>query len=161
LLFYTSVYLAMTLGSFLIVLQLRRADGRPVELIADLAGLSKTSPALAWGLLIFMLSLAGIPPLLGFWPKFAVFQAAIAAGLIPLAIIGFIASVVAAFYYLRLIKVMFFDEPVVPAISDGGLTNGALIAVAALFCSPIGMLAITPLVAATGRAAAALYTVAG
>ncbi len=161
LLFYTAVYLAMTLGSFLVILQLRRPDGAAVEQIADLAGLSKTSPALAWGLTIFMFSLAGIPPLLGFWPKFAVFQAAVAAGLIPLAIIGFIASVVAAFYYLRLIKVMFFDEPGVPATSDGGVVNGALIAAAALFCSPLGMLAITPLVAATGRAAAALFAVAG
>ncbi len=161
LLFYTTVYLAMTLGSFMVVLQLRRPDGAPVELISDLSGLSKTSPGLAWALAIFMFSLAGIPPLLGFWPKFAVFQAAVAAGLIPLAIIGFIASVVAAFYYLRLIKVMFFDEPGVAVTSQGGRVNGAMIAAAALFCSPIGMLAITPLVAAAGRAAAALFTVAG
>jgi NADH-quinone oxidoreductase subunit N len=158
LLFYTAVYLAMTLGSFLVVLQLRRADGQPVELLSDLSGLSKVQPRLAAALAIFMFSLAGIPPLLGFWPKFAVFQAAVEAGLVPLALLGFIASVIAAFYYLRVIKVMYFDEPGVAVTSDGGMTNGAMIAVAALFCSPVGMLAITPLVAAAGRAAAALFT---
>ncbi|MFZ4688755.1 MAG: NADH-quinone oxidoreductase subunit NuoN [Polymorphobacter sp.] len=161
LLFYTAVYLAMTLGSFLVVLQLRRADGAPVELLSDLSGLSKVRPGLAAALAIFMFSLAGIPPLLGFWPKFAVFQAAIAAGLVPLAIIGFIASVVAAYYYLRLIKVMYFDEPGVAVGSDGGRINGVMIAGAALFCSPVGMLAITPLVAAAGRASASLFAVAG
>ena len=157
LLFYITVYLAMTLGSFLVVLQLRRGDGAPVELLSDFAGLSKVRPGLAAALAIFMFSLAGIPPLLGFWPKFAVFQAAIAAGLIPLAIIGFVASVVAAYYYLRLVKVMYFDEPGVVVTSAGGRTNGAMIAAAALFCSPLGMLAITPLVAAAAQAAAALY----
>lgn len=157
LLFYTTVYVAMTLGSFLVVLQLRRPDGETVEQMADLAGLSKTQPKLAAALAIFMFSLAGIPPLLGFWPKFAVFQAAIAAGLVPLAIIGFTASVVAAFYYLRLIKIMYFDEPAVALASEGSAANGTMIAAAALFCSPIGMLAMSPLAAATARAAAALF----
>lgn len=157
LLFYTTVYVAMTLGSFLVVLQLRRPDGETVEQMADLAGLSKTQPKLAAALAIFMFSLAGIPPLLGFWPKFAVFQAAIAAGLVPLAIIGFIASVVAAYYYLRLIKIMYFDEPAVALASEGSAANGTMIAAAALFCSPIGMLAMSPLAAATARAAAALF----
>ncbi|MEN9932728.1 MAG: hypothetical protein RIS17_1301, partial [Pseudomonadota bacterium] len=157
LLFYTTVYVAMTLGSFLVVLQLRRPDGETVEQMADLAGLSKTQPRLAAALAIFMFSLAGIPPLLGFWPKFAVFQAAIAAGLVPLAIIGFIASVVAAFYYLRLIKIMYFDEPAVALASEGSAANGTMIAAAAIFCSPIGMLAMSPLAAATARAAAALF----
>ncbi|OYZ13753.1 MAG: NADH-quinone oxidoreductase subunit N [Sphingomonadales bacterium 28-64-96] len=157
LLFYVTVYVAMTLGSFLVVLQLRRPDGSPVETMADFAGLSKTQPKLAAALAIFMFSLAGIPPLLGFWPKFAVFQAAIASGLIALALIGFVASVIAAFYYLRLIKIMYFDEPAVPLATEGSSVNGAMIAACALFCSPIGMLAISPLVAATARAAAALF----
>jgi NADH-quinone oxidoreductase subunit N len=161
LLFYTAVYLAMTLGSFMVILQLRRADGAPVELLSDLAGLSKVRPGLAAALTIFMFSLAGIPPLLGFWPKFAVFQAAVAAGLIPLALIGFVASVVAAYYYLRVIKIMYFDDVGVAVVSDGGRTNGAMIAVAALFCSPIGMLAMTPIVAAAGRASASLFPAAG
>jgi NADH-quinone oxidoreductase subunit N len=157
LLFYTAVYLAMTLGTFLVVLQLRRADGAPVELLSDLSGLSKAQPRLAAAMAIFMFSLAGIPPLLGFWPKFAVFQAAVAAGLVPLALLGFVASVIAAFYYLRVVKTMYFDDPGVAVTSDGGMTNGAMIAAAALFCSPLGMLAITPLVAAAGRAAAVLF----
>ncbi|WP_353216631.1 NADH-quinone oxidoreductase subunit NuoN [Sandarakinorhabdus sp.] len=157
LLFYSVVYAAMTLGSFLVLLQLRRPDGAPVEAMADLAGLSKTQPKLALAMAVFMFSLAGIPPLLGFWPKFAVFQAAIAADLLALAIIGFIASVVAAFYYLRIIKIMYADEPGVVLASEGSAVNGAMIAGAALFCSPIGMLAITPLVAAATTAAAALF----
>jgi NADH-quinone oxidoreductase subunit N len=161
LLFYTAVYLAMTLGTFLVVLQLRRADGAPVELLADLAGLSKAQPALAAALAIFMFSLAGIPPLLGFWPKFAVFQAAIAADLVPLALIGFVTSVIAAYYYLRVVKLMYFDDPGVAVVSDGGRANGAMIAAAALFCSPAGMLVMTPIVAAAGRAAAALFVAAG
>jgi NADH-quinone oxidoreductase subunit N len=157
LLFYITVYVAMTLGSFLVVLQLRRSDGSAVETMADFAGLSKTRPGLALAMAVFMFSLAGIPPLLGFWPKFAVFQAAVAAGLLPLAIIGFIASVVAAFYYLRLIKIMYFDAPATPVESIGSPVNGAMITACALFCSPIAMLAITPLAAATARAAAALF----
>ncbi len=157
LLFYTAVYLAMTLGSFLVVLQLRRADGAQVELMSDLSGLSKVRPGLAAALAVFMFSLAGIPPLLGFWPKFAVFQAAVAAGMVPLALIGFVASVVAAYYYLRLVKIMYFDEPGVAVTSDGGRTNGMMIAAAALFCSPLGMLAMTPIVAAAGRASASLF----
>ena len=161
LLFYVSVYLAMTLGSFLVVLQLRRADGSPVELMSDLSGLSKVRPGLAAALAIFMFSLAGIPPLLGFWPKFAVFQAAVASGLLWLAIAGFIASVIAAYYYLRLVKIMYFDDPGVPVESEGGIVNGAMIAGAALFCSPLGMLLITPLVAASGRAAQSLFVVGG
>ncbi|MEY2882436.1 MAG: hypothetical protein RL490_160 [Pseudomonadota bacterium] len=161
LLFYTAVYLAMTLGSFLVVLQLRRADGAPVEAMSDLAGLSRVQPGLAAALAIFMFSLAGIPPLLGFWPKFAVFQAAIAAGLLPLAIIGFITSVIAAYYYLRIVKLMYFDEAGVAVTSDGGRANGAMIAAAALFCSPAGMLVMTPIVAAAGRAASTLFLAGG
>ena len=157
LLFYTAIYLAMTLGTFLVVLQLRRVDGAPVELLSDLAGLSRVRPGLAAAMLVFMLSLAGIPPLLGFWPKFAVFQAAVAADMVPLVLIGFVASVVAAYYYLRVIKLMYFDEAGVAVTSEGGRTNGAMIAVAALFCSPLGMLAMTPIVAASARASASLF----
>jgi NADH-quinone oxidoreductase subunit N len=157
LLFYLAVYLAMTLGTFMVILQLRRADGEAVELLSDLAGLSKARPALAAALAVFMFSLAGIPPLLGFWPKFAVFQAAVAAGMVPLALLGFVTSVVAAYYYLRVVKLMYFDEAGVAVTSDGGRTNGAMIAAAALFCSPVGMLAMTPIVAAAGRASASLF----
>ncbi|MGI4880301.1 MAG: NADH-quinone oxidoreductase subunit NuoN, partial [Janthinobacterium lividum] len=155
-LFYMAVYLAMTLGSFLVVLQMRSADGKPVETIASLSGLSRTRPALAAALAIFMFSLAGIPPLLGFWPKFAVFQAAVDANLLVLATIGVVASVIGAYYYLRVIKSVYFDEPAPAFAASDSRVNGAMIGIAALFCSPLGMLAITPLVAAAGRAAQSL-----
>ncbi len=160
-LFYLAVYLVMTLGSFLIVLQLRRPDGEPAEMLADFAGLSKTRPALAAAMAVLMFSIAGIPPLLGFWPKFAVFQAAVASGQYGLAVIGIVTSVVGAYYYLRLVKLMYFDEPGESLESEGSRVNGGLIAAAALFCSPVGMLAITPLVAAAGTAARALFAAAG
>jgi NADH-quinone oxidoreductase subunit N len=157
LLFYMAVYVAMTLGTFMVLMQLRTREGLPVEAMADLAGLSRSQPRLALAMAVFMFSLAGIPPLLGFWPKLAVFQAVIGAGLIELAVIGFVASVVAAFYYLRLVKVMYFDADKVGLVSDGGIANGVMILGAALFCSPIGMLALAPIATATGRAAASLF----
>ncbi len=155
-LFYMAVYVVMTLGSFLAVLAMRGADGEPVETLASLAGLSRSRPGLAAAFAVFMFSLAGIPPLLGFWPKFAVFQAAIDAHLYVLAVVGVVASVIGAYYYLRVIKSVYFDEPAPAFAPADSRTNGALMLAAALFCSPLGMLAITPLVAAAGRAAAAL-----
>lgn len=157
LLFYLAVYLAMTLGTFLVLVQLRTPDGRPIEKMADLAGLSRSQPRLAAAMTIFMFSLAGIPPLLGFWPKLAVFQAAIAAGWTGLAISGFIISVIAAYYYIRIVKIMYFEEDKVGLVSDGDRANGVLILGAAVFCSPLGMLAMAPLATATGRASAALF----
>ena len=156
-LFYMAVYLAMTLGAFLVVLDLRDPDGRPLERISDLVGLRKSRPGLAAALAIFMFSLAGIPPLLGFWPKFAVFDAAVGAGLFPLAVIGVVASVVGAYYYLRIVKTIYFDEPTAPVAPRLSIVNGALMAGAAIFCSPIGMLAITPIVGAARAAAASLF----
>ena len=155
-LFYLAVYLAMTLGSFLCVLQMRTPDGSPVESLAALSGLSRTRPGLAAAFAVFMFSLAGIPPLLGFWPKFAVFQAAMDAHLYVLAVVGVVASVIGAYYYLRVIKSVYFDDPAPAFAPADSRVNTALIGVAALFCSPLGMLAITPLAAAAGRAAAAL-----
>jgi len=156
-LFYMAVYVAMTLGSFLCVLQMRDADGRPVEAIDGLAGLSRTRPALAFAMAIFMFSLAGIPPMLGFWPKLSVFNAAIQAEMYVLAVIAVVTSVVGAYYYLRIIKVMYFDEPAPAFAPAESRINSGLIAAAALFCSPIGMLAITPLVGAATRAAQSLF----
>ena len=98
---YMAIYVAMTLGSFLVVLQMRDADGRAGRDIASLSGLSRTRPGLALALAIFMFSLAGIPPLFGFYAKFAVFDAAVEAGLFPLAVVGIAASVIGAYYYLR------------------------------------------------------------
>lgn len=153
-LFYLTVYVVMTVGSFLAVLQLRMADGAMIEDIAGLSGLSKSRPGLAAALAVFMFSLAGIPPLFGFWPKLMVFQAAIATNMLPLALIGAIASVIGAFYYLRVIKVMWFDPPADVAIPvSGGLVERGLMAVAALYVSVAGFLLIEPLTAATLRAA--------
>jgi NADH-quinone oxidoreductase subunit N len=108
---YMLIYLVMTLGTFAFILAMRRRDGN-VEQIDDLAGLSNTNPMMATILTILMFSLAGIPPLAGFWAKWYVFLAAINANLYALAVIGVLASVVGAYYYLRIIKIMWFDEPV-------------------------------------------------
>ncbi len=108
-LIYLSIYLVMNIGTFACILCMRRG-GRMVEEIDDLAGLGKTHPLLAATLVVFMFSLAGIPPLAGFFGKLYVFLAAIESGLYLLAILGVIASVVGAFYYLRIIKIMYFDE---------------------------------------------------
>jgi len=154
-LFYLAVYVATVLGSFLAVLQLRDADGKPVESIAALAGLSQTRKGLAAALAVFMFSLAGIPPLFGFWPKLLVFWAALNAGLFPLVVIGFIASVIGAFYYLRVIKVMYFDSPAnIIGVSRNGIEK-ALMAVSAIFLA-IGYPLIGPLSALTVTAAKAL-----
>ena len=109
-LIYMAIYLFMNIGTFAVILCMRRA-GKQVEGIDDLAGLSRTHPALALALAIFMFSMAGIPPLAGFFAKLYIFLAAIDAGLYTLAVIGVLASVVGAFYYLRIIKLMYFDEP--------------------------------------------------
>ncbi len=87
-LYYIAIYVVMTLGSFLVVLQMRDHEGRPVETIASLAGMSRTRPGLAVALAIFMFSLAGIPPLLGFFAKLQVFLAAVHAGLYAFAAVG-------------------------------------------------------------------------
>jgi NADH-quinone oxidoreductase subunit N len=107
---YMLIYLVTTLGIFAFILAMRRKDGN-VEQIGDLAGLSRTNPFMATILTILMFSLAGIPPLAGFWGKWYTFLAAMQANLYALAIIGIVASVVGAFYYLRIIKIMWFDEP--------------------------------------------------
>ncbi len=107
---YMSIYVAMTLGTFACILSMRR-DGKYVETIADLAGLSRTHPTMAFFLAALLFSLAGIPPLAGFFAKFYVFLAAIKAGLYMLAVIGVVTSVIGAYYYLAIVKLMYFDEP--------------------------------------------------
>jgi NADH-quinone oxidoreductase subunit N len=106
---YLAIYLVMSFGSFACVIAMRR-DGQAVETIADLAGLSTERPGMAGAFAIFMWAMAGIPPLSGFFGKLYVFSASINAGLVPLAIIGVVTSVIGAFYYLRVIKVMYFDR---------------------------------------------------
>jgi NADH-quinone oxidoreductase subunit N len=107
---YMAIYVAMTLGSFAVILSMRRG-GVFVENISDLAGLARTHPTMAFFFAMLMFSLAGIPPLAGFFAKFYVFLAAINAGLYGLAVIGVLTSVVGAFYYLMIVKTMYFDEP--------------------------------------------------
>ena len=147
-LFYMGIYAAMTIGAFLVVLALANEDGSQVDEMARLAGLSRRRPGLALALAIFMFSLAGIPPMLGFWPKFSVFNAAIGADMYVLAVIGVVTSVVGAYYYLRVVKLAYFDEPADGVLMAGdSRVNSAVLAATALFCSPVGMLAISPLVA--------------
>jgi NADH-quinone oxidoreductase subunit N len=112
-LIYMTIYMITTIGAFACILTMRR-QGRTVESISDLAGLSKTSPGIALALAIFMFSLAGIPPLAGFFGKLYVFLAAIESGLYALAVIGVLTSVVGAFYYLRIVKLMYFDDAAEP-----------------------------------------------
>ena len=109
-LIYLAIYLIMNVGAWAVILCMRR-QGRILEQIADLSGLSRTNPALALALAIFMFSLAGVPPAAGFFGKLYIFLAAIDAKLTGLAVIGVVTSVVGAFYYLRIVKVMYFDEP--------------------------------------------------
>ena len=156
-LMYLTIYVAMTLGSFLVVLQMRGDDGQPVETIASLAGMSRTRPGLAAALAIFMFSLAGIPPLFGFYAKFAVFSAAVDAGLFPLAVVGIAASVIGAYYYLRVVKTMYFDDPAPAFAPMENKVEGGLIALAAVFVSPAGYLLIPVLGAWTMAAARALF----
>jgi NADH-quinone oxidoreductase subunit N len=107
---YMAIYVTMTLGTFAVILSMRRAGGM-VESIDQLAGLARTHPAMAFAMAMLLFSMAGIPPLAGFFAKFYVFLAAIKAGLYVLAVIGVLASVVGAYYYLAIIKAMYFDEP--------------------------------------------------
>ncbi|TDT94694.1 NADH dehydrogenase subunit N [Azorhizobium sp. AG788] len=153
-LLYMAIYVVMTLGSFTCVLAMRR-DGRSVETIEDLAGLARTKPLMALALAALMFSLAGIPPLAGFVAKYYVFLAAIQAGLYGLAVIGVVASVVGAYYYLRVVKIMYFDEP---AEAFDGMPGElkAVLAVSGLFTT-FFFLAPTPLIAAAGAAARALF----
>src|SRR6266478_152769 len=110
---YMAIYVAMTLGAFACILSMRR-DGQMVEQIADLAGLARTKPTMAFFFAMLLFSLAGVPPLAGFFAKFYVFLAAIQAGLFTLAVIGVVTSVVGAYYYLAIVKTMYFDEPTQP-----------------------------------------------
>ena len=120
---YMTIYAVMSAGAFCIVLMMKK-DGRMVEEIGDLSGLGKSQPLLAFSMSVLMFSMAGIPPLAGFFGKLFVFQAAVAAGLYTLAVTGVLTSVVAAFYYIRIIKVMYFEEPKeagIDAAHDSGL----------------------------------------
>jgi NADH-quinone oxidoreductase subunit N len=156
-LFYIAVYIVMNLGAFLCVLWMRDKDGQPVESIASLSGLVETRPAFAFALAVFMFSLAGIPPLFGFWPKLLVFQAAVSAGYPALAVAAIIGTVVGAYYYLKIVKIMFLDAPAAPYARVRQPVQGLLILVSALIVSPLGYFLIGPLGELSSRAAGTLF----
>jgi NADH-quinone oxidoreductase subunit N len=128
---YLAIYVAMTLGAFAVILAIKR-DGQAFEEISDFAGLSRTNPLLAFFFAMFLFSLAGAPPLAGFFAKWYVFVAAIKAGLFTLAVIGVLTSVVGAFYYLAVIKVMYFDDPLAK-LDPVRVEVGTVVAVTGLF----------------------------
>ena len=106
---YISIYVVMNIGAFACILLMKRG-GKYVEEIGELSGISKNHPLMSLGLLIILFSLAGIPPLAGFFAKFYIFMAVIESEMYTLAIVGLVTTVVSAFYYIRIIKVMYFDE---------------------------------------------------
>ncbi len=128
---YLTIYLIMTVGTFGCILSMKR-NGQNVESISDLAGLSKTNPLMAAALAIFMFSVAGIPPLAGFFGKLYVFLSALEAGLVGIAIIGVVSSVVGCFYYIRIIKVMYFDEADEALDRNAGVEINLVVGVAAI-----------------------------
>jgi NADH-quinone oxidoreductase subunit N len=151
---YMAIYLAMTLGSFACILAMRQVDGS-VEEISDLAGLARTKPAMALFFALLLFSLAGIPPLAGFFAKFYVFLAAIKAELYGLAIVGVLTSVISAYYYLMIVKVMYFDEPKVgfePMANELRLVLGVT-----GFFNLLFFIYPAPLVDAAGAAAKSLF----
>jgi NADH-quinone oxidoreductase subunit N len=156
-LFYMAVYVPMTLGAFLCVLWMRGQDGGPIEDIYSLAGLSQTRPAFAAAIAVFMFSLAGIPPFFGFWAKLVVFNAAVKAGLLPLAVAGIVGTVVGAYYYLKIVKLMYMDEPAEPYSRLREPVQGALILLSALAVSPLGYLLIGTLQSLSDNAAASMF----
>jgi len=151
---YMAIYVAMTLGTFACILSMRR-DGVMAEQISDLAGLSRTNPTMALFLVILLFSLAGIPPLAGFFAKLYVFLAAIHAGLFTLAVLGVLASVVGAYYYLAIIKVMYFDDAARP-FAPMPFELKAVLGVSGLF-NLLFALYPGPLVEAATAAAKSLY----
>jgi NADH-quinone oxidoreductase subunit N len=156
-LFYMAVYVVMTLGAFLCVLLMRTKGGEPTERIDDLAGLSQARPAFAAAMAIFMFSLAGVPPLFGFWPKLLVFNAAVDAGLVALAVAGIVGTVVGAYYYLRIVKIMYFDEAASPLVRTPAPLERLMILIAAILVSPLGYLLIGPLGRYADRAAGSIF----
>ena len=154
---YLTIYVFMNIGTFACIMAMRRSD-RAVENIGDLAGLAKTHPAMAAAMAVFMFSMAGIPPLAGFIGKLYIFLAAVEAGFMMLAIIGVLASVVSAYYYLRIIKIMYFDKPVTTPLE----TPIPKRIVGVLVITSIFVLAFVvfpnPVINAAGVAASALFS---
>jgi NADH-quinone oxidoreductase subunit N len=152
---YLAIYLFMTVGTFAVILAMR-SKGIAVEKIDDLKGLARTRPGMALAMAVFMFAMAGIPPLAGFFGKFYVFMAAVQAGLYTLAVIGVLASVVGAFYYLRIVKIMYFDEPEGAFDPSPGYEVSFILAASALFVA-FFFVWPQPVLAGAARAAHALF----
>jgi NADH-quinone oxidoreductase subunit N len=152
---YLAYYLVTNLGVFACILAMKR-DGQMVEEIGQLAGLARTQPRFAFAMAALMLSLAGLPPLAGIFAKFYVFKAAMAAGLYVPAVLNIVVSVIGAYYYLRIVKIMYFDDPARPFDRDIGRGLGAVMAVATAF-SVLFVFVPGTLVDTAGVAAAALF----
>ena len=153
-LIYLAIYVFTNLGVFACIQAMRRGR-RPVETIADLAGLARTNPRLALVFSLMFLSLAGLPPLAGFFAKFYVFLAAIQAGLVWPAILGVLASAIGLVYYLRLVKIMYFDEPAPAFDSDMAMGSRAILVIAAAVAL-LFIVAASPVITAADAAAKAL-----
>ncbi|MEE1876343.1 NADH-quinone oxidoreductase subunit NuoN [Altererythrobacter litoralis] len=154
---YLWIYMAMSLGSFVAVLMLKDAEGAPVESISSMSGMVREQPLLSWCLFFLMLSLAGIPPLFGFWGKFVVFQAAVEADMIVLAALGIAASVIGAFYYLKVCKVIMFDESKGVVTGKSNASHWAVLGITSLIISPLGYLLTPSLGDLADKAASALF----
>ena len=150
---YMAIYLAMNLGAFAVLIAMRR-QGKAVSRIEDLAGLGKTDPAMAMWMTIFMFSMAGIPPLAGFFGKLYVFLAAVQGGFWTLAVVGVLTSVISAFYYLRVVKVMYFDDVQAP-LDARPQTLTMVMGIAGIFTT-LFFLMPAPLVRAAQEAVSAL-----
>jgi NADH-quinone oxidoreductase subunit N len=153
--FYLAIYMVMTLGVFAIILMMKRKDIM-VEEVADLAGLGRSHPLLALAMLLFMFSLSGIPPLAGFWGKLYIFMAAIQAKLFWPAVLGVLSSVVASYYYLRIVKVMYFDEATETLDPPTFAMNRAVVFVTAILIAAFS-LAPQPLSSVAAAAAKGLF----
>jgi NADH-quinone oxidoreductase subunit N len=160
-LIYMAIYLVTTIASFLCVMAMRRDSLGAVEEIDTLSGLARHNTQLAVAFTVVMFSLAGIPPLVGFFGKFYIFKAAMAVGspaLTYLAIWGVISSVIGAAYYIRIVKVIWFDAPREPLSATHDLANNTMLTTTTLLISPIGLLFLSPLAAAAAYAASSLIS---
>ncbi|MFH5923691.1 NADH-quinone oxidoreductase subunit NuoN [Roseomonas xinghualingensis] len=150
---YMAIYLVMNAGVFAVLVSMRR-QGRSLERVEDLAGLGRTDPTMAIAMVVFMFSMAGIPPLAGFFSKLYIFLAAVQEGFWVLAVVGVLTSVVGAYYYLRIIKVMYFDTSA--GALDPRSASVSLVLVGAGLFNVLFFLFPAPIVAAAGAAVAAL-----
>ncbi|MFN3958764.1 MAG: NADH-quinone oxidoreductase subunit NuoN [Parvularculaceae bacterium] len=155
-LIYMAIYIVMTIGAFACILLMRRRGGM-TETIDELSGLSRTNAGLALIITVLFFSLAGVPPMAGFFGKLFVFQAAIDSGLIWLAVAGAVLSVVSAYYYLRVIWIMWFNEPAPVFEREQGSRLGLTASVSALMMFPVFLILIGPIRDLAARAAAALF----